>query len=241
MRAEEGELFSLGLAGADGEAARAEAEDLPFGAGLEVARAGEDGKGGESVRLVEVGQGPEAGELERRVRRWRRHVAEGEERRVVGDLPRLAPLDQRDLDRDVVDEARVQEFDREAGGRINEEALVLAEADLGVVLGRQAGKRVGGRIGPHEGLRRERARPLEDHRAVEGPGVLGGHRPRGVPRRQRERGGAGQELPTAHHAAAAVPRLWIRATPCGEAWGRKAREETDFSIAAPFCDGPITV
>ena len=66
--AEEGELLALGLAGADREAAGAEAEELALGDRLEVARAGEDREGDQRVGLVQRGQRAEAGELEPGVR-----------------------------------------------------------------------------------------------------------------------------------------------------------------------------
>ncbi len=199
--AEEGELLALRLAGADGEAAGAGAEDLVARDRLEVAGAGEGGEGDQGVGLVERGQHPETGEPGRKgVGRRRHDVAEGVEVGVVGDRARLPVLDQEDLDGTGVDEARVDEFDAEAGRRIGEEPPVVAEADRGVVFGGERGERVRQGIGRLEGLGGELARPVEHDRAAELAGLLrpGVARTRGAQGQRRRGSEKGSPL---HHRA----------------------------------------
>ena len=201
---EERELLALRLGGADREAAGAEPEGLALGERLEVARPGEDEEGGEHGGIVDSRQRAESGELERRIGGRGRHAAEGEERRIVGDLAGFVAVDHEDLDRHVEDEARMHELHGESGRRIGEEASVVGVADAGVVGGGEVDERFRQRR-LRRGERRggELAGTLEDDRSVE-PFVLRRGAAARRPGGQRQRCGAGEEMATRDHARAAA-------------------------------------
>ena len=169
MGAEEGELLALGLAGADGEAAGGEAEDLVAGDGLEVAGAGEDHERRQRVRRVQRRQAAEPGEVDRRAGFGRRHRAVGVERRVEGDASGDPGLDHGDLHRNAVDEAGVDQVDGEAGRRVDEQPALVAVLDRGEILRAEVLQCFRQRIGRRERFGGERARLLEHHGAAEVP------------------------------------------------------------------------
>ena len=132
--AEERKLLPLRLAGADREAAGAHAESLIPRDRLKVAGAGEDHEGRQGVGLVQAGQAAETGEVDRRTCLRSLHGAVVIESGIEADAPGDAALHHRDLHREVVDEAGVQEVDREARGRVGKEPLGVTVADDAVVL-----------------------------------------------------------------------------------------------------------